>query len=90
MASKVVFACVLVSALSFLAALGSAEDAPPTLHQGPWPIHHGRQHQPTQDELNAQHQQDVTSDQAGDINRLYDQLMSNSEKILKEQPALVR
>jgi Spy/CpxP family protein refolding chaperone len=90
MASKVIFACVLVSALSLLAALGSAEDAPPPFHQGPWPIYHGRQHQPTQDELNAQHQQDVTPDQAGDVDRLYDQLLSNSEKILKQHPALVR
>jgi hypothetical protein len=90
MASKVIFACVLISALSFLSALGSAEDAPSTLHQGPWPIYRGRQHQPTQDELNAQHQQDVTPDQAGDIDRLYDQLLSNSEKILKQHPALVR
>jgi Spy/CpxP family protein refolding chaperone len=90
MASKVIFACVLVSALPFLAALGSAEDAPQPLHQGAWPIYHGRQHQPTQDELNAQHQQDVTADQAGDIDRLYDQLLSNSEKILKQHPALVR
>jgi hypothetical protein len=90
MASKVIFACVLVSGLPFLPALGSAEDAPPPLHQGPWPIYHGRQHQPTQGELNAQHRQDVTSDQAGDIDRLYDQLLSNSEKILNEHPALVR
>jgi Spy/CpxP family protein refolding chaperone len=90
MASKVIFACVLVSALSFLAALGSAEDVSPPLHQGQWPIYHGRQHQPSQDELNAQHQQDVTPDQADDIDRLYDQLQSNSEKILKQHPALVR
>jgi len=87
MASKVIFACVLASALSLLAALGSAEDAPPP-HQGRWPIYHGRQHQPTQGELNAQHRQDVTRDQAGDIDRLYDQLLSNSEKILKQHPAL--
>jgi hypothetical protein len=83
MASKVIFACVLASALSLLAALGSAEDAPSR-----WPIYHGRQHQPTQGELNAQHRQDVTRDQAGDIDRLYDQLLSNSEKILKQHPAL--
>jgi Spy/CpxP family protein refolding chaperone len=89
MASKIIFACGLVSALSFLAALGSAEDAPP-LHQGSWPIHQGHQRQPTQDELNAQHRQDVTPDQANDIDRLYDQLLSNSEKILKQHPALVR
>jgi hypothetical protein len=91
MASKIIFACVLVSTLSFLAVLGSAEDAPPpALHQTPWPIYHERQHQPTQDELKTQHQQDVTPDQAGDIDRLYDQLLSNSDKLLKQHPALVR
>lgn len=92
MGSKVIFACVLVSTLSFLAVLGSAEAAPPppALHQTPWPIYHGRQHQPTQDELKTQHQQDVTPDQAGDIDPLYNQLLSNSDKLLKQHPALVR
>jgi hypothetical protein len=43
--------------------------------------HHGRQQ--TQDELNAQDQQAV-------IDRLYDQLLLSSEKLLKQHPALVR
>jgi hypothetical protein len=68
-----------------LAAMGSA-DARAFNYNQPY---HGRQHQPTQDELNAQHQQDVTADQAV-VDRLYDQLLSNSEKILKQHPALVR
>jgi hypothetical protein len=50
---------------------GSAEDA---LHQWSWPIYNGFNHQPTQDELRALHQQDVRAIKRSD--RLYDRLMS--------------
>jgi hypothetical protein len=50
---------------------GSAEDA---LHQWSWPIYNGSNHQPTQDELRALHQQDVRAIKWTD--RLYDRLMS--------------
>jgi hypothetical protein len=89
MSSKVVCACTLAVALSILAQPGVAKDAPP-LHQPPWPIYNGFNHQPTQDELGALHQQDVPPDQAQEIDRLYDQLLSSSEKILRQHPALVR
>jgi hypothetical protein len=89
MSNKVVCACALVAAPSILAQPGVAKDAPP-LHQGPWPIYNGFNHQPTQDGLGALHQQDVPPDQAHDIDRLYDQLLSSSEKILRQHPALVR
>jgi hypothetical protein len=88
MSSKFVFAWALVAALSFLTR-GAAEDLP-QLHSGPWPIYNGFNHQPTQNELKALHQQDVTTDQAREVDRLYDQLLSNSEKILRQHPALVR
>jgi hypothetical protein len=68
---------------------GIAKDAPP-LHQGSSPIYNGFNHQPTQDKLRALHRQDVTPDQAREIDRLYDQLLSSSEKILRQHPALVR
>jgi hypothetical protein len=84
-----VCACALVAALSILAEPGVAKSAPP-LHQGSWPIYNGFNHQPTQDELGASHQQDVTPDQAHEIDRLYDQLLSSTEKILRRHPALVR
>jgi hypothetical protein len=87
--SNKVCACALVATLSILAEHGVAKDAPP-LHQGPWPIYNGFNHQPTEDELGALHQQDVTPDQAHEIDRLYDQLLSSSEKILRRHPALVR
>ena len=59
---------------------GGAEVAPP-VHRRAWPVHNGFNHQPSQDELRALHQQDVTSDQAHEIDRLYDQLMSTSNRI---------
>ena len=89
MLNKVVRECALVAVLAILADPGVARDAP-LLHQGSWPIYNGFNHQPTQDGLRALHQQDVTSDQAHEIDRLYDQLLSSSEKILSQHPALVR
>jgi hypothetical protein len=77
MLNKVVRACALVAALSILAEPGVAKDAPP-LHQGP--IYNGIDHQPTRDELRALHQHDVTADEAHEIDRLYDQLMSSSDR----------
>jgi hypothetical protein len=38
----------------------------------------------------ASYQQDVTPDHAHEIDRLYDLLLSSSEKILNQHPALVR
>jgi hypothetical protein len=78
--NKVVSACALVAALLIPAEPGVAKDAPP-LHQGPWPIYNGFDHQPTQDELRALHQQDVTPAQADEIDRLYDQLLSSSDRV---------
>ena len=77
MSNKVVCAGALVAALSILAGPAVAKDAPP-FHQGPWPIYNGFNHQPTQDELGALHQQDVPPYQAQEIDRLYDQLLSSS------------
>jgi hypothetical protein len=54
---------------------GGAEDAP--VHQRRWPIHHRFKHQPTQYDLRALHQPDVTRGQAQETDQLYDRLMSN-------------
>ncbi len=62
------------------ASIGSADDVPPP-HQGPWPIRNGHNYQPTEHELRALHLEDVTPDQAREIDRLYDQLLSSSEKV---------
>jgi Spy/CpxP family protein refolding chaperone len=81
MLNKVVRAWALVAALSILAEPGVAKDAP--LHQGP--IYNGFDHQPSRDELRALHQHDVTPDQAQEIDRLYDQLLSSSDRILRKR-----
>jgi hypothetical protein len=88
MSSKAVFACALVAALSFGAQRVVAEHAP-LPHRRSWPIQNGFNHQPSQNELRALHQRDVTSDEARELDRLYDQLLSSSERILKRQPARV-
>jgi hypothetical protein len=51
----------------------------PLFHWGPWPIYNGFNHQPTEYELRALHHQDVTPDEARELDRLYDQLLSSSD-----------
>jgi hypothetical protein len=68
MSSKIVFGAALALALLLLASTGSAEDAPP-LHKGPWPIRNGRNYQPTEHELKALHEEDVTPGQVREIVR---------------------
>jgi hypothetical protein len=75
----------LVAALSLLVQRGVAQDPPP-FHRGPWPIYNGLNQQPTQKELRALQHQDITPDEAREINRLYDQLLSASEKVLRQHP----
>jgi hypothetical protein len=79
MSSKIVFGVALALASLLLANVGSAEDAP-LLRKGPWPIRNGHNYQPTEQELRGLHQEDVTPDQAREIDRLYDQLLASSEK----------
>jgi hypothetical protein len=67
------------------ARAANAERMPP-LHSEPWPIHNGRNYQPTEDELKALHLEDVTPDQAREIDRLYDQLLAGSEKVRNRHP----
>ena len=86
MSSKIVFGVALALASLLLPSIGSADDAPP-LHKGPWPIRNGRNYQPTEHELRALHVEDVTSDQAREIDRLYDQLLASSEKVRNRHPA---
>ena len=74
---------ILLGTPTALAA--NAEIAPP-LHSGPWPIHNGRNYQPTVNELRTLHLEDVTPDQAREIDRLYDQLLAGSEKVEDRHP----
>jgi hypothetical protein len=75
MSHKTLFALTLVAALSLLAEQGIAQDSS-SLHEGAWPIQNGFNRQPTQRELRALHDQDVTSGEAREVDRLYNELMS--------------
>jgi hypothetical protein len=86
MSSKSAFGATAVLASLLLTNIGSAEDAP-SLRKGSWPIRNGHNYQPTQRELRDLHREDVTSEEARKIDRLYDELMTNSEKIRKRYPA---
>lgn len=46
----------------------------------PWPIRNGHNNQPTAQELRALGREDVTPDEAREIDRLYDQLLTNEKK----------
>ena len=75
MSYKTLFALALVGALSLPAQRGIAQET--ELHPS-CPIENGIKHQPTQNELRELHDQDVTPNDAREIDRLYDELMSNS------------
>jgi len=57
-----------------------AADAPSSFHSGRWPIHNGRNYQPTENDLRSRHLQDVTPDQMRKIDRLYDELLADKVK----------
>ena len=86
MSRRIVFGVALALASLLLANIGSAEDSPP-LHKGPWPIRNDHNYQPTEHELRALHLQDITPDQARDVDRLYDQLLTHSENVHNRLPA---
>jgi Spy/CpxP family protein refolding chaperone len=77
MSHKTLFAFALVGALSCMAQPGIAQNSS-SAHGGQWPIQNGIKHQPTRNELRALHDQDVPPSDAREIDRLYDELMSNS------------
>jgi Spy/CpxP family protein refolding chaperone len=80
-------ACALAAVQSIPLQPGIARDGPRP-HASPWPIYNGLDHQPTENELRALHEQDVTPAQAEVIDKLYDQLMSADKKILGSHPKL--
>ncbi|MBV9529769.1 MAG: hypothetical protein JO283_01530 [Bradyrhizobium sp.] len=75
MSSKTIFGAALVVSSLLLANVGYAEQAPP-VHKGSWPIRNGHNYQPTENDLRSLHLQDVTPDQAREIDRLYNQLLA--------------
>jgi len=89
MSSKIILKTIPVIALVLALLLpvnsASAEGAP-LLHEGPWPIRNGHNYQPTEHELRSLHLEDVTPDQAREIDRLYKELLANSEGGRKRHP----
>jgi len=85
MSRKTIFSVVLAVSSLLLANLGYADQAPP-VHKGAWPIRNGHNYQPTENELRALHLEDVTPDQAREIDRLYDQLLAGSEGVRNRHP----
>jgi hypothetical protein len=75
MSSKTIFGAALVVSSLLLANVGYAEQVPP-VHKGPWPIRNGRNYQPTENGLRSLHLQDITPDQAREIDRLYGELLA--------------
>ncbi|MBR0933095.1 hypothetical protein [Bradyrhizobium jicamae] len=67
--------------------LAANVESAPFLHSEPWPIHNGRNYQPTMDALRILHLEDVTPDQAREIDRLYEQLLTGSEQVQHRHPA---
>ena len=75
MSNKTIFGPALVVLSLLLANVVYAEQAPP-IYKGPWPIRNGHNYQPTENELRSSRLQDVTPDEAREIDRLYDQLLA--------------
>ena len=74
MSRKTLIVFALVGVLSFAAQRGIAQETP-SLHPS-WPIQNGVKHQPTENDLRALHDQDVPPNDAREIDRLYNELMS--------------
>lgn len=89
MSSKRAFWTTAVLASLMFTSIGSAEDAP-SFRKGSWPIRNGHNYQPTRQELRDLDRKDVTSEEAREIDRLYDELMTDSEKSGKRYPASKR
>ena len=81
---------VMTIAVGAPAALAANAGGTQPFHEGPWPIRNGHNYQPTEHELRALHQEDVTPDQAREIDRLYDQLLASSRKVRNRHPASTR
>ena len=94
MSNKIMLEAILEAILGIALALSlllPANSAPaegtPLPHEGPWPIHDGHNTQPTEHELRALHLEDVTPEQAREIDRLYDELLANNDGTGRRHPA---
>jgi hypothetical protein len=93
MSNKIMLEAIFGIALALgllVPASGASAEGAAALHEGPWPIHNGHNIQPTARELRAMHLEDVTPEQAREIDRLYNELLANNESDRKRNPASVR
>ena len=81
---------IALALASLLPVNSASAEGAPLLHEGPWPIRNGHNYQPTEHELRALHLEDVTPDQAREIDRLYKELLANSEGGRKRPPVSER
>lgn len=77
---------VLVLSMAWLYAVspGRAEEAKSLPHPGPWPIQHGHNLQPREDQLRAMQRRDLTPQESREVDRLYEQLEQSSHNILEQ------
>ena len=97
MSSKIIFEVILkivpgiaLALVLLLPANSASAEGAALLHEGRWPIRNGHNYQPTEHELRTLHLQDVTPDQAREIDRLYNELLANSEGGRKRHPVSER
>jgi hypothetical protein len=84
--NRIRFAVISLSVTSlYTVSLGRAEEAKSVPHPGPWPIQHGHNLQPREDQLRAMQRQDLTPQESGEVDRLYKQLEQSSQKMLEHR-----
>jgi hypothetical protein len=81
------FAVALGVTSLYTASLGSAEEPKSLAHPGPWPIQHGHNLQPREDQLRAMQRQDLTPQESREVDRLYKQLEESSQNMLEHRHA---
>jgi hypothetical protein len=84
-AGRAVLGAAAVLGSMLLANVAGAEEAS-LPRNGPWPIRNGQNYQPTERQLRALNQEDVTPDQARDIDLLYNKLLAHGDKARKLYP----
>jgi len=78
-----VIALGVASLYLYMVSLGRAEEVKSLPHPGPWPIQHGHNLQPREDQLRAMQRQDLTPQESREVDRLYERLEQSSQHMLE-------